>query len=506
MSITIAVKELVSRELRNRIAGAKGIRKISTDLRFSEADDGNGIVGRLVDSLKRFTGWLFKTILKVVPISVTAIFNWLFTGITRLSQFDWNATDAELRRIVQGQNVAVASAWGSFVGQGIGWLSAIGVGYGVGFLCPVIGSGALARVLASQVSQEAVDEIVFGLRAAIRQTLVSWTASAAVNAYIGLRKWIKRSGVGGLTRIFGDRAAGLVEIWGTDSAPNISFSNLLEERIERIPQETTRAFYESLFDEAFDSFMEGGYIIAAEIDAAYAQAKIQQQKNAEGVPRGLEVFPDKENPRESIYFQGTQKDVKEQVLQTLNTHRLVHNRDIGMVVGQPAEDWYRARPQRRKLVIVFKGAPSPPWVSGGRVAKEASYSIPDAKVGISWTELQTACDPYLWGKFRATANLNNGRQMAVYGASPQDAERTLRKLLRLSTAELVTLSISEEKDRNPKLRKDPVMMYPAFATMLIRRPSVDASGMTDLEGNTWDESRLRYEIWRPEQPPDFQLL
>jgi hypothetical protein len=124
-------------------------------------------------------------------------------------------------------------------------------------------------------------------------------------------------------------------------------------------------------------------------------------------------------------------------------------------------------------------------------------------MGSEWADLKQWCRPYQWGEFRANANLDNGRQMAVYGATAQEAEQTLKRLLNLSTANLVTLSITQEKERNIKLKKHPTRMYPAFATLLFRTPSVDLTGRTDLSGDTWDERKERVPIWRDEEPDEI---
>lgn len=136
----------------------------------------------------------------------------------------------------------------------------------------------------------------------------------------------------------------------------------------------------------------------------------------------------------------------------------------------------------------------------------ATYTIPDPKTNLSWQRIKRAAKAYNWGRFRCTANLDNGRQMAVYGASPVEAEEKLRELLDLSTAEIVTLSVTEEKDRNPKLKKDMTRLYPATGTMLVRRPSLDTVGRTDLDGNTWDEEHIRFDLWMDEEPEEFQFV
>jgi hypothetical protein len=96
--------------------------------------------------------------------------------------------------------------------------------------------------------------------------------------------------------------------------------------------------------------------------------------------------------------------------------------------------------------------------------------------------------------------------MAVYGASASEAEQKIKELLTLSSLDLLTLSVTEERDRNPKLKKDPRMMYPAFATLLIRRSTAELVGRTDLSGDNFTEERIRIELWTTSAPPDLPPL
>jgi hypothetical protein len=190
----------------------------------------------------------------------------------------------------------------------------------------------------------------------------------------------------------------------------------------------------------------------------------------------------------------------------LHQSKLLHNRDIGQIVGMPVEEWRRAKPHTRTVSIIFRDKKEAPWRHpNGSRCREASYSIPDVKLGVSWQDVKAAADAYTWGKFRATANLDNGRQMAVYGGTPQDAENKLKKLMKLSTAKIVTLSISEEKERNRRLKKEPTRMYPAFVTTLIRRPTNDPDSGRTIGNQTYTETHERYQLWRRDPPEEFVL-
>jgi hypothetical protein len=504
MTLAIKAGSLLSRAKRKNITGGRP-RRISTDLRFSDTSGGDGMFQRVWNPVSRFVGWLFSGAVRLVSVSVTTLFSWATNGVMAISRFNWNATDNQLKLLQAGNNVAMASIWGSVVGQGAGWLAGIAVGAGVAYLVPVIGGGALAKTVASAVGTEAMEELYFGLRGAITQTLRTLGTNTLITGYMNLRRLIKRIPEPLLIQFFGEERADFIKRqWGRSGGPSWTLAGALEDRIEAIDNDTLRAFIEAATEEAWDGFMEAGYIAAQEIDQAYAQAKRNEEINGLGKERGVLLTPDREAENETVYLEGPEKLVKQQTIQTLANHRLMFNRDVGQIVGTNARDYYRANPQRRKGSIVFRSVPGPPWREpNGERAREASYSIPDMKYGVRWADLKQWCRPYQWGEFRANANLDNGRQMAVYGATAQEAEQTLKRLLNLSTANLVTLSITQEKERNIKLKKHPTRMYPAFATLLFRTPSVDLTGRTDLSGDTWDERKERVPIWRDEEPDDI---
>ena len=226
-----------------------------------------------------------------------------------------------------------------------------------------------------------------------------------------------------------------------------------------------------------------------------------------GVERRIELIPDNQAESEKIVLVGSETDLKEQVRDTLIQHRLIANRDVGQIVGQPADDWFRAQPKRRQLVIEMNGRPSPPWqLKTGQRAQRVSLTIPDPKIGLKWEQIKRAAKPYNWGRFRVTANLDTGRQMAVYGASPKEAEEKLNDLLELTDCRILTLAVSEEKIRNIKIKKETSRVYPAHGNLLVRKGSTDLKGRTDLEGRTWKENHIRFALWTEKEPWNFKEI
>lgn len=514
MSLGLTVGVLLSRKIRaNAAAGKTGSellntitttvvapRKITSLTKLKSEGEGN-LIQNVWNAVTKFAGFI-GGLIKAIAFSATKIWGWVIGSIERLKSFNWNATDEELKAMVDAQNLRLAGLWGGVVGQGFGWLAGIGVGYGVAFLCPVVGGAALARLVSTKVGKEAMEELLPTLRNALAQTAGAVATSALIGVYTNYRRFLKNASDGFLNTVFGADSANFIKnVWGAKGGPDMSFNHQMDEAIESIQNKALQEFLEEFFDEAWDSFTEAGFIVAQQIDEAFSQHKASQ-KELLGPERTIEIIPDREAEDESLkLIQMPQQLALPAIQQTINTQRLLYNRDVGAVIGEPAASMGRANFQLRQLVIQFLSRPEPPWVElTGKRCHRVTVQIPDLKVGVSWSDIKAAADPYTWGRFRATANLDNRRQMAVYGASKAEAETKLRKLALLSTSNILTLSISEEEDRPEKLKKKATQMYPAYATLINRHNSIDGQGRTSIDNRTYDEKVTRFALWPTTEP------
>jgi hypothetical protein len=412
--------------------------------------------------LSRFAGWAIQAIASGLTISVTAIFSWITNGVMAISRFNWNATDNQLRLLQAGNNVAMASIWGSVVGQGAGWLAGIAVGAGVAYLVPVIGGGALAKTVASAVGTEAMEELYFGLRGAITQTLRTLGTNTLITGYMNLRRLIKRIPEPLLVQFFGEERADFIKRqWGRSGGPSWTLAGALEDRIEAIDNDTLRAFIEAATEEAWDGFMEAGYIAAQEIDQAYAQAKRNEEINGLGKERGVLLTPDREAENETVYLEGPEKLVKQQTIQTLATHRMVYNRDMGQIVGMPA-GLVRPIPSAARPRLSFAAPPGPHGGAQWRAGPRGYLLDPRYEV---WGDLGRpqgiGASPTTWGEWRANANLkwppdgrlwghgSGGRKHPRAAAEPLDSQNC-------------NAFHTQEKERNIKLKKHPTRCIPAM--------------------------------------------
>jgi hypothetical protein len=175
---------------------------------------------------------------------------------------------------------------------------------------------------------------------------------------------------------------------------------------------------------------------------------------------------------EEIILSGSEETLKPIIALLIGIHQLIENRDIGDIVGMPLEDFVRAAPHTTKLTIFWHPKKEPPF-NGARDEKLVrSYcNIPDVdKKKLDWTMIKEAAggtNGYMWGRFRCTANLDNGRQMQVYGDTEKEAEDRLKALAKLSTAKILTVSVAEEKkigrrEQFQTLYKESTRVYPRY--------------------------------------------
>lgn len=391
-NLTISAGLLISRQIRaNAAIGKTGKdlldalvptanipkRKITGLTRLKPEGEGN-LLQNLWNAATKFAGFI-GGLIKAITFSATKIWGWVIGSIERLKAFNWNASDDELKTMVEAQNVALAALWGGVVGQGFGWLAGIAVGYGVAFLCPVIGGAALARLISTKVGKEAIEELLPTLRNALAQTANALATSGLISIYTNYRRLLKSAPEAFLKALYGEETTYFIKnLFGNKGGPDMSFNVQMDEAIESIDNKYLQEFLEEFFDEAWDSFTEAGFIVAQEIDAAFAQHKASQKEQL-GPERTLEIIPDREAEDETLkLINMPQQLAVPAIQQTLNTHRLLYNRDVGAVIEQPAGSMGRANFQLRQLVILFQSRPHPPWRElTGKRCRRAEVQIPD---------------------------------------------------------------------------------------------------------------------------------
>lgn len=476
--ISIAKNSLRSQVVRDLI-GERTI-DIFTQLTSNESDEDGGLIGSLFSFGKRLVGFLVKAALNVGRWLLRNLWDIVLEASFEIAYFDWNQTDQSLVSAINSNNVQIAGAAGQLLGSGSVWLAAVAVAGLATIKFPVIAGKVML-----DLAQEGGEEIRAQVQSFLGVTRNAVTRNVVLASFLSLRK----------LRLFG---------FAPISEPREpwTIAGEIQERVENIDNDALQAFVENFLEGAVEAIIEAGYVVSYSIEDYYRSQKMANE-NLFGTARGVKLQPDENNEDEFVVLTGPQTIVKSSIETAIASHRFIHNRDVGPLVGYPAEDWLRAGIQRRKMTIVYKSKAAPPWINapGQGSVKEITITIPDAKTGLTWEDIKAKARPFTWGKYRATANLDNARQMALYGGSPAEAENTLREFISLSTASILTLSVTEEKDRHPDLRKAATMVYPAYATLLVRRGTAETTGLTDLSGNDYKNELRRMELWTSTEPP-----
>lgn len=519
-TLSLAKGALKSRIVRKTITGDDRLRIIDTKHPISNRRDNQGNWLTAIFDAGKFLFNVVGFLLNIGGGLIVTAVTWLHQAYIALKNFNWNASDDQLEKAFDNQLVALAGIWGGTLGQSLGWLAAIGLGYGISFLIPVIGSATLARTIASKTSVQALEELGGSFRGALAQTTRVLAQGATTTLYINIRKWLKSASIQDLEAYFGTKNAIYIkQKWGNDHEPELSLQKWQEDRIQEIDNKYLRAFVNSLVEEAEESFWEGGYIVAHEIDAAYQHAK-QANKTSQGKRRSVKITPDKrvKNKLEGqIVLTGTEQQLRADIPEVLAQHRMLVNKDLGVVVGLPAEDFAIAKVLRRQLVLVFKSKETPPWTTtknGKRdTARQTEVTIPDVALGVSWDKIKRLCRPWQWGAFKCWVKLDNGRLMTVYGSSKKTAETKMKDFLQLTTANVISWHFGEEGDKkNVRLKKKPIMVYPAYGTLLVRKPTavtsrtVTQTGKAYEDGSILEEQILRFDLWVDQQPDNYTPL
>lgn len=494
MGLTLELANLSSRATR-KLVGEKGngIRKISGKLKAS-GKEGNWFF----DIASRFTGWLFNVAGSFVQWFLGNLAIWIVQSTIALYYFDWNQSDKAIAARINSNNLALVGAAGALTGTSLGWLVCGAVAAAVEFQFPVL-RGKVVVELAS----EGKDEVLGAVRAFLTQSTQTLGNNVLLWAYSNARKVLNPKGD-----------------YNKEGAKPYILSEKAEKTVDGISNEYLRTFarsgLEAFEDSLIDCFYTMGYLIKMGVDDHYATTKRAAAQSL-GIERTIELTPDKETPDEVIRVTGRTELLKTSIQNTLSTHKIIKNRDVGAIIGQPALDYATARPLMRSLLLVFRSKEAPPYYvrsvdkkgkTISKAVKQVEVTIPDPIKGITWDRLKQTCARFTWGDHSCTVRLDNGRQMVVYGATKAEAEGAMKRFVKLTTAEVLSWKFHEEgSKRSTALMKKPTVVYPSYATLLIRKQTGEGTSDTQtLEGKKLKETQQRIEIWRDSPPKDFKPL
>ena len=436
------------------------------------------VIKLFFDGAVRFGKFIIQGILSLIPVDWTTLWELILESTYELVYFDWNQSDRELQEAIIQNNLNIITQWGQLIGSGSVWLGSIAIAGAASIKFPVLG-GKLALTL----GQEGMESLKGTMTGAIAQSAGLSLRNTILQQYINARRAVKnvKEFKGGKPWILAEK---------------------VDEKIESIKNPQKKAFVRGAFEGALDALTDVGYVVALSLDDYYLATRLAQETPEEPV-RTVQVFPDRDS-NEHIVLSDTQNAVYEQTQNYLANHALVQNRDMGTIVGQPYDDWYTLRPQTRKLVLEFDSNEKPPWRdTNGNRTKRVQVAIPNAKPGINWTDLKTIVKKFTWGNYLARGVFEDRRQMTVWGSSENEAKSTLLELAKLSSKTLIQVTVSHPEIQNAKRKKKPTVVHPIYATMLVRKNTVDTNDYTLIDGQNREMAKTRVQLWHTNKPDDF---
>lgn len=446
---------------------------------------GGGLLGFVLNAGKKFVGFLIGGLISFAEWSIGGIIRYAIEKTIEISSFDWAQSDIDLAKSIEQNNGVIANLIGKFIGSGAVWIASIAISRSLSVSFPVI-AGRVALDLAREGGQTLKGQL-FGTLGVTGELLLE---SLAMGAYAGSRAALRKA--------FPNNPL----FSGNGSKKPWTFGEAINNTVTKVPGGNyVKQFVAGFADGFFDSLLDVAYTISFSLDDHYAAIR-EAQSNNQAPSRIIEVFPD-ETSEESIIITDNQDNIEQTLTSYLSNHQVISNRDVGVVVGQPYDEWYTLQPQSRKLCIEFRSIEKPPFkTADNELAKRVQISIPNAKPSIDWDDLKRITR-FTWGNYMARGIFEDRRQMTVWGSSESEAKNTLIAAAELSTKNLIQISVSHPEVQNVARKKSPTVVYPCYATMLVRKPTVGATDYTLIDGQNRTMARTRVEIWRDVKPSTF---
>jgi hypothetical protein len=506
----MGLADIVESALESRVVrSAIGERVFNNSFEDSEQDDEGGFLGWIWNGGKRLVGFLAAQAGKFISFSLTGLWSLFVSTSQFIWNFNWNMTDTEIDQQIQQRWNALSGMLGGTLGNAVGYL-ACGVLPGATIFAF---NEPLGAYVLENVAEEMAEEFMSNVAGLIRYTFMSGVQSLILWGFKNVRKFIK-SNSALVGRLFGNKAEKLVKAWGSEGSKPWSFAIAVDNAVESIPNEAVRNFVEEFLEEAWDACVEAGYVVANSIDSYLAMEKLKQQNQPPlGRTRYVEIQPDRSIENQRIILAGPQEALRPVIVQTLTNYQMMEDKDIGTFVGSPIDEYLRAKPRSISLQIQFFSNKTPPWTKRGNDRLvSATCSVPDIDpTKLDWEKIKLACggvNGYLYGRYRVTGFLDNGRQMAIYAATADEAEDRMKELLKLSKAELLkkpTITEDRTEDSTGSYLKQPAQVYPAYFTILnqYQIPGAAGSGIP-INGKRYIRKNDRIDLWVEAKPLDFE--
>jgi hypothetical protein len=389
-------------------------------------------------------------------------------AVLQLYLFDWASTDKELQDQIKANELAMISAGGRLIADGMIQMMGVGIVKQAKHKYPRISPTALA-----ELEEENREETIAGIRSFLIATRSNVANNIMLQTYMSGRQML------GLTP-------------STKKEPWIA-ADQIEKIAENQKVPELKALLTGFIQQAEDRVFELAYLVCNTVTATYEMNRLAA-KSSQGPQRLVQLTPDKDNPELKTLIYGNQQDVMTQITAITTQNTLIDEKDIGQVVATEMDKAISATFNMRSLSVTFyntqNGKTSYVGTDGAKKAVKATHTIPSIKVGSDWDKFKAAIRPFERGNWLVTAKLANGRDMAIYANTPAEGAAELRSWVTLTDTEIVTINKSDLSD-NPKTRKEVCRMFPKKAKLRVLKETSDRSRAGYIDRKTGKFYRVK---------------
>lgn len=230
-------------------------------------------------------------------------------------------------------------------------------------------------------------------------------------------------------------------------------------------------------------------------------------------------------PTEELLLFGNFSEMLSQLVNYLQTRKLLEDRDIGAWVGYPLLDYVRAKPLKRKLYLGSYSRKQPPYkAESGKIFKFASISVPEVKEEAltQWDVIKKILggeSGYTFGSHLTVVKYaKGGRQTHVYastGKASRELAINLAGLSELKIDKVSTTFIEPVGQYAPgmPLAIKKVQVYPGFYYAMnshdkvALKPETDKGTSTSTKTTEGEKIRKRLKkipLWLNAPPSDLK--
>lgn len=354
--LTLVAENLFSRAVRSEI----GTRVIESFELAQESSSAGGVVGALQYVWSGFTslvGFIIQNIPGVANFAWSLFWTYVIQPVQYIWNFDWNATDSQLDANLKGQFTALAGSLGQATGQVFGY-AACGITPG----CLIFAfNEPMGAMVLEKVTEKFLESFLTQLGVILNQALSLAVQTALTETYKTVRKLIKAAANNPvIAGYLGTNITNAINAWGGTSANGVapqhwSIGSAFQSGVDAIfgKEGASAQFGQQLVQQATQSCVEAGYVVANTVDTFLAQQTLAAQHSiALGTTRYVEVTPDRTVPSEKIVLAGTEETLKPAIIQTLSTNKQFNGRDLGTVYGE-LQGEIAERRYRPEVVLMF---------------------------------------------------------------------------------------------------------------------------------------------------------